>query len=363
MPKLSDVFLSLLGDSLMGAGGINPVEERQKQQQFQQKQALEQQNADTARLTGLAHFGTAFDTGGAQANVPGIGTIPLKPALSQVPTFTQDANGNITPGPTITAPHGVHPIITKPTAAAGGGKHQLRQNAFTGDWEWYQPPASTPTLGSPDGGPPAPNGSPSNQPPSGRPTLPFRDQAKLDKEKPKAFAALQNTQREYDNMIKEAEAIRDDPSLSYATGLAAPLGNVPGTGAKRVSARMETLKAKTLLNVLSSMKQLSSTGASGFGQLSNIEGENIRNSISTLDTKQSKGDLQESINRFIREMKARKDNLQGTFEDTYGPMGKSNMPIQNNSTGSEREKFIQGALQKGYSQLEAEGLATQNGLQ
>jgi len=154
--------------------------------------------------------------------------------------------------------------------------------------------------------------------------LDARQKAKLDKEKPKAVGALDNTLREYDNMIREAEDIKNDPSLSSATGMTSLLTKIPGTGAKRVGARLETLKAKTLLNVLSSLKQLSTTGASGFGNLTNIEGENIRNSISTLDNSLGTKDFKDSIDRFVSEMKDRKVNMQKTFDDTYGNQSTSN---------------------------------------
>jgi hypothetical protein len=145
--------------------------------------------------------------------------------------------------------------------------------------------------------------------------------AKIKAEKPKAEGSLNNTLREYDAMIKEAEAIRDDKSLGYATGLFSSAGKIPGTGSKRVAARMETLKAKTLLNVLSSLKELSKTGASGFGQLSELEGENIKNSVSTFDLNQSTPDVKASLDRFITEMVSKRDNLVSTFNDTYGSYG------------------------------------------
>lgn len=148
--------------------------------------------------------------------------------------------------------------------------------------------------------------------------LDARARAKLEKERPKARGSLTETMREYDNMIREAEDIKKDPALYAATGMTALSGAIPGTPMKRVAARLNTLKAKTLLNVLGSLKQLSATGASGFGQLSEIEGENIRNSVSTLDPNQRTEDFQAGIDRFITEMKARKETLRATFEDTYG---------------------------------------------
>jgi len=145
-----------------------------------------------------------------------------------------------------------------------------------------------------------------------------KNDIELKKEKPKAQASLTNTLREYDNMIKEAEAIKNDPSLGMATGLTGVSSSIPGTGSKRVAARLETLKAKTLLNVLASLKELSTTGASGFGQLSNTEGDYLKNSIATLDRGLSTKDFQASIDRFITEMNNRKGVLSDTFNKTYG---------------------------------------------
>ena len=154
--------------------------------------------------------------------------------------------------------------------------------------------------------------------PSEEEKLTARNRAKLDAERPKATASLNNTLREYDNMLNEAKAIRNDPALGAATGLTSLSAAIPGTPMKRVGARLETLKAKTLLNVLASLKELSSTGASGFGQLSNIEGDNLRNSITTLDRSMQSGDFKASLDRFIQEMDKRKDVLRSTYEQTYG---------------------------------------------
>lgn len=184
------------------------------------------------------------------------------------------------------------------------------------------PASAIPALASRGGTSPQIPGALSDGGLAGGPTpLPYKDRVKLEREKPKAYGSLQNTLREYDNMLAEAKAIRDDPNLKWATGIAQPLSRIPGTPAKQVSARLETLKAKTLLNVLSSLKELSSTGASGFGQLSNIEGENLRNSISTLDPQLSAADLRSSIDRFISEMQQRKSVLHNTFNETYGESG------------------------------------------
>lgn len=177
----------------------------------------------------------------------------------------------------------------------------------------------------------APRGSKTFSPPAPKETTEdkakSKNDAKLQAEKPKALGSLRDTMREYDNMIKEAEDIRNDPGLGKSTGIMKYAQIIPGTQAKKIGARLETLKAKTLLNVLASLKQLSSTGASGFGQLSNIEGEQIKNSISTLDASQGTKDFQDSLDRFITEMKNRKESLKQTFDQTYGAADYSPVPV------------------------------------
>jgi hypothetical protein len=148
-----------------------------------------------------------------------------------------------------------------------------------------------------------------------------KNAAKIKMELPKARGSFNSTMHEFDNMINEAQAIKYDPSVGMATGAAMGRIMAPG-GATRVASRLDTLKSKTLLNVLSSMKELSKNGSSGFGALSDMEGENIRNSISTLNRKQSTEDFKAGLDRFIEEMKSKKQNLQDTFQNTYGELPK-----------------------------------------
>lgn len=268
MPKLSDIFLNLLGDTLVGASGVNPVEARQNQDQIRN-----QQTNSLADLAGKFDLSQQPGEGSLPLNVPGYGSLYGKPKQISIFPTGYDSSGS--------------PVLGTPTLAQPGSKIVPHRK-------------DVPSKPSPED------------------TATAKLRAKIALEKPKAYGSLQNTLREYDNMIKEAEAIKGDKSLGTATGFTSFMGSVPGTGAKRVSARLETLKAKTLLNVLSSLKQLSSNGASGFGALSESEGNAIRDSISTLDPKQSTKDLQDSIGRFTTEMQARKDNLQNTFNTTYG---------------------------------------------
>lgn len=140
---------------------------------------------------------------------------------------------------------------------------------------------------------------------------------KIAAEKPKAMSAAASTLQEFDNMINEANAIKNDPGLSKATGFVFGRTTLPGEATK-VANRLDTLKAKTLLSVLGSLKQLSANGSSGFGQLSEKEGQAIQNSVSALGRTQNTRDFKDSLDRFIAEMNQKKQNIKNAYINTYG---------------------------------------------
>lgn len=325
MPSVQELLLALnaqkspLVSLLEGvAGGYNNAQQNrientkrlmeidQMRQQQQQQAAMQKQIADQIESKTQSDLKST-----------GSGT-PVVPTQKFETEISQDEKGNYSRKfKTVdTAPKAVETVIYQtPT-----GENRIGKKSDTGD-----------IVQSPND-PLAPT-QPKDAPLSLADQLEARDKAKLAREKPKAQGALQNTMSEYDNMIAEANAIKNDPSLSSATGIVSPLAHIPGTGAKRVSARLDTLKAKTLLNVLSSLKQLSSNGSSGFGALSTSEGDAIKNSISSLDPSMSTKDLQASIDRFTTEMEARKKNLKSTFEDTYGTSGARTTPNSTDNAG------------------------------
>lgn len=168
---------------------------------------------------------------------------------------------------------------------------------------------------------------------------------KRNAELPKARGSATNTLQQYDTMIRNAEDILKDPGLNYATGATSFTNKIPGSPMKNVSAKLDTLKAKTLLNVLGSMKELSSNGASGFGALSEVEGENIRNSVASLDMKQGTEAFKNNLQQFIDDMKNKRSTIGSTFKSTYGEdlPGSGNTQGQQGNTGGIPEmKVING---------------------
>lgn len=91
-----------------------------------------------------------------------------------------------------------------------------------------------------------------------------------------------------ESMISSIDGILADEALPYATGLMAPLGNVPGTGARRVKSRMDQLDGQAFLQAFESLK--------GGGQITEIEGQKATAAIARLDSYQSVDDYRDALN-------------------------------------------------------------------
>jgi hypothetical protein len=128
---------------------------------------------------------------------------------------------------------------------------------------------------------------------------------------------LTNTESNFDRMIKEAEAIRDDKALDGAVGMVRIAGATPGTSAYKVKARINTLKSKTGFSVLQDMRANSPTGGA-LGQVSDRENQMLQENISSLDTGQSVEDFKASLNRIIDYAKESKARIRSTYDDFYG---------------------------------------------
>jgi hypothetical protein len=74
------------------------------------------------------------------------------------------------------------------------------------------------------------------------------------------------------------------------------LGMIPHTQTKDAGNALETVKNQVLLTTLGKLKALSATGASGFGALSNSEGNILKNSIANIETAQSHEAIVHNLN-------------------------------------------------------------------
>ena len=100
-------------------------------------------------------------------------------------------------------------------------------------------------------------------------------------------------------MIDSIDAILTDEALPYATGVFAPLQNIPGTGAYRFGTKSRQLQGQAFLQAIETLK--------GTGQITEVEGQKATEAIGRLDPGMSEEDYKASLN----ELKAFLEEVQG----------------------------------------------------
>jgi len=101
-------------------------------------------------------------------------------------------------------------------------------------------------------------------------------------------------------MKSEAERLLNSPDLDRAVG---PIqGRFAGIYDKRASGfqtALGSLGSRLLVQTLSKLKQLSATGASGFGNFSNKEGDTLREQQGTLDVHSSEDEIRRTLRNIV----------------------------------------------------------------
>jgi len=120
----------------------------------------------------------------------------------------------------------------------------------------------------------------------------------------KAAIAAQQEQEAYkafDSKLAETERFIDQnitghPSYESALSPSGMLfGKIPKTGEYTVHQNIGVLKNKIMLEAMEALKQASPNGATGFGQLSEREGDTLRNSIASLNENMDKKDFDNAM--------------------------------------------------------------------
>lgn len=118
--------------------------------------------------------------------------------------------------------------------------------------------------------------------------------AQTEKAKAELDLAVQNEKAQTVlSSISDAKALVSDWSAKFGS----LLKNVPGTDAKALEVALKNIKANLGVDQLQQMRQVSKTGASGFGALSDRELDVITTSIANLDQAQRPEDLIAALDR------------------------------------------------------------------
>jgi hypothetical protein len=171
------------------------------------------------------------------------------------------------------------------------------------------------TVGLPQGG-----HKPIPIPPGLGPAQSREYTAKMETSRPHDLNSLENGVASIDQAIEQAKSVLKHPGLKMATGRTAYMATSPflSQSAYDAKQKLETLSGQILLSVLSTLKQVSPNGSSGFGALNKSEGDAIRNSIASLENAQSYEQVMEAVQTVQNNLTSSRDRLTRGFERLYG---------------------------------------------
>lgn len=152
--------------------------------------------------------------------------------------------------------------------------------------------------------------------------------AKQAVQQEKANASKADAVSSYDQSINQIDSLLNSPGASMlGTYMGDVAGLIPHTDTSNAVAALDNIKNQVLLNTISKLKALSATGASGFGSLSNQEGEILKNSIASLDKKQSNDQLLSNLRQIKTMLQESRDRVAGkevTFDNGSDQQTQSN---------------------------------------
>lgn len=262
-------------------------------------------------------------------NLGGTERIVSIPGLGGAATPVAGATANITQSANNLATNAV--TMRGQNMSAATAANELGLNKAKANWEGVPvqgTPAGggmpaqggTPAVGLPaaPGGPNAPAVNPAAASAGATTALPLKEIQKREATYPQATMAYQSVNNNTDNLITKLEALKNHPGLSGITGVIA--GRTPNlTGpARDAQTLLDNIMTSGQIGVMAALKQASATGSTGFGQLSEKEGEVLRKSQAAVSQIQNTGDFKKGIDAWIQNLKETQQFANTAYSSEYG---------------------------------------------
>ena len=133
---------------------------------------------------------------------------------------------------------------------------------------------------------------------------------------PAATSAVNGFKEKSDNFIKDLIALRDDVGLDQITGpIYGRIGSVSREGS-RAQALYDKIVAKGGFQALQDLRDASKTGGA-LGNVSNIEGNQLKASFAAIDRRQAAPDVQAAINQAIADIEGARTRTREAYDSTY----------------------------------------------
>jgi hypothetical protein len=133
---------------------------------------------------------------------------------------------------------------------------------------------------------------------------------------PQATTALKTFDSTSDNLIKDLERLKKHPGLSNITGVIA--GRTPSltVQGREAQALYDKIIARGGFQELQSLRQSSPTGGA-LGNVSNQEGQSLRQAFGALDRTQDASSIRNEIDRLVENIGGAKTRVREAFDMTY----------------------------------------------
>lgn len=142
--------------------------------------------------------------------------------------------------------------------------------------------------------------------------------AKAKEQANKSATAYDSATSGLDELAETAQTLRNHPGLGGITGLQSHIPNLPGGDAANANALLGHMLSDVQIQAMLGLKNASKTGSTGFGQLSEREGEILRQSMAALDKNQSTPAFQAQLDKIIKTVGESKARLRAAAERDAG---------------------------------------------
>jgi len=140
--------------------------------------------------------------------------------------------------------------------------------------------------------------------------------AKREQAYPKASAAFRTANNDIDGLVRDLEKLKTMPGLKDITG--GIEGRLPSVSREATAAQalLDKILAKGQFRSLQTLRDASPTGGA-VGNVSDKEGQALRDSFGALSQTQQDEDFADQIDMVIADLKFAKTNISTAFEDEY----------------------------------------------
>jgi len=149
-----------------------------------------------------------------------------------------------------------------------------------------------------------------------------KTKVKFDEAYPKSSSALRTAVTGMDNTLIALKELIDSPGLKAISGVVGAYTPDITPEARRAAALFNQIKAGAGLAALTELKQASPTGGA-LGNVSNQEGNTLRDSRGAFLQTQNYEDLRDALIDYYGVLERSKANIVGAFNDTYSYRGEN----------------------------------------